>query len=80
MGQLSLRRLSQPPNVRRVLATMHSVWQRITCALRRWNCCMCAEGLGFDSCPPHRAFLWGNGIVIVRLAEWPVPVWGLSEG
>jgi hypothetical protein len=23
---------------------------------------------------------WGNGIVIVRLAEWPVPLWGLSEG
>jgi hypothetical protein len=22
----------------------------------------------------------GNGIVIVRLAEWPVPLWGLSEG
>jgi hypothetical protein len=35
---------------------------------------------GFDSCPPHGAFLWGNGIVIVRLAEWPVPLWGLSEG
>jgi hypothetical protein len=32
------------------------------------------------SCPPHGAFLWGNGIVIVRLAEWPVPLWGLSEG
>jgi hypothetical protein len=30
--------------------------------------------------PPHGAFLWGNGIVIVRLAEWPVPLWGLSEG
>jgi hypothetical protein len=25
-------------------------------------------------------FFGGNGIVIVRLAEWPVPLWGLSEG
>jgi hypothetical protein len=45
-----------------------------------WEVALCAEGSGFDSCPPHGAFLWGNGIVIVRLAEWPVPVWGLSEG
>jgi len=45
-----------------------------------WEVALCAEGSGFDSCPPHGAFLWGNGIVIVRLAEWPVPLWGLSEG
>jgi hypothetical protein len=45
-----------------------------------WEVALCAEGPGFDSCPPHGAFLWGNGIVIVRLAEWPVPLWGLSEG
>ena len=45
-----------------------------------WEVALCAEGSGFDPCPPHGAFLWGNGIVIVRLAEWPVPLWGLSEG
>jgi hypothetical protein len=45
-----------------------------------WEVALCAEGSGFDSFPPHGAFLWGNGSVIVRLAEWPVPVWGLSEG
>jgi hypothetical protein len=45
-----------------------------------WEVALCAEGSGFDSCPLHGAFLWGNGIVIVRLAEWPVPLWGLSEG
>jgi hypothetical protein len=46
-----------------------------------WEVALCAEGPGFDPCPPHGAFLWGIGIVIVRLAaEWPVPLWGLSEG
>jgi hypothetical protein len=45
-----------------------------------WEVALCAEGSGFDSCPPHGAFLWGNDIVIFRLAEWPVPLWGLSEG
>jgi hypothetical protein len=38
-----------------------------------WEVALCAEGSGFDPCPPHGAFLWGNGIVVVRLAEWPVP-------
>jgi hypothetical protein len=56
--------------------------QRMSWAWRKtaWEVALCAEGPGFDSCPPHGAFLWGNGIVIVRLAEWPAPLWGLSEG
>jgi hypothetical protein len=71
----------QPPTVLRYLC-LDTLALLLPWAWRKtaWEVALCAEGAGFDSCPPHGAFLWGNGIVIVRLAEWPVPVWGLSEG
>jgi hypothetical protein len=64
------------PRMRRYVCSGKSLTWRKTA----WEVALRAEGSGFDSCPPHGAFLWGNGIVIVRLAEWLVPLWGLSEG